>query len=177
DDAEIAGFAALLGGAGAETVTKLVGNAVVLFGRHPDQWNRVVDDPSAIPAAVSEILRYWPPSQYQGRFALRDTELHGTTLTAGRPVLLLTGAATRDERRFVDPDRFDIDRAPTVALGLGYGIHSCLGAALARLESRIAIEELARRWPRYQVDEEGLTRVQMSNVAGFKNVPVTVLPA
>lgn len=172
DDAEIAGFATLLGGAGAETVTKLVGNAFVLFGRHPDQWRQVLDDPSRIPNAVEEILRYWPPSQYQDRFSVQDSVWHGVTLPAGSPVLLLTGAATRDERAYDDPDRFDIGRVPGQALGLGLGIHSCLGAALARLESRVAIEEMGQRWPGFAVDEAGLRRVQMSNVAGYSNVPV-----
>jgi cytochrome P450 len=89
-------------------------------------------------------------------------------------VLLLTGAATRDEREFDSPDRFDIDRRQSVNIGFGHGIHSCLGAALARMESRIAIEEWGRRWPRWQVDEAGLDRVHMTNVAGFAKVPVTV---
>ncbi|HZT67835.1 MAG TPA: cytochrome P450 [Acidimicrobiales bacterium] len=173
DDAEIAGFAALLGGAGAETVTKLVGNAVVLFDRHPDQWQLVGDDPGRIPQAVEELLRYWPPSQYQGRFSQRDAHLHGQTIPAGHPVLLITGAATRDERAFADPDRFDVTRRPGLAIGFGHGVHSCLGAALARLESRVALEELGRRWPRYRVDVNGLRRVQMANVAGYSNVPVT----
>ncbi|MDQ6698434.1 MAG: cytochrome P450, partial [Actinomycetota bacterium] len=170
DDAEIAGFGTLIGGAGAETVTKLVGNAVVLFGRHPDQWRMVLDDPGVIPQAVEEILRYQPPSQYQGRFAPHDVTLHGVTIPGGTPVILLTGAATRDERAFDDPDRFDITRTPVLSLGFGYGIHSCLGAALARMESRVAIEELRRRFPRYDVCEDGLERVQMSNVAGYCRV-------
>jgi len=175
DDMEIAGFATLLGGAGAETVTKLVGNAVVLFARHPEQWRKVLDDPGKVPAAVEEILRYWPPSQYQGRFSVRPSEVGGTTIPAGYPVLLITGAATRDERFFDAPDAFDIDRPPSLALGFGYGIHSCLGAALARVESRVALAELARRWPRYEIDEGGLRRVTMSNVAGYSNVPVHVI--
>ena len=175
DDAEIAGFASLLGGAGAETVTKLVGNAVVLFHRHPDQWQRVVDDPGLIPQAVEEILRLLPPSQYQGRFSVQDRTFEGGTIPAGYPVLLLTGAATRDPRAFDRPDDFDIDRPPSVAIGLGHGVHSCLGAALARMESRIAIEELAKRFRRLEVDESGLRRVHMSNVAGYANVPVTAI--
>jgi cytochrome P450 len=175
DDAEIAGFASLLGGAGAETVTKLVGNAVVLFSRHPDQWQRVLDDPTVIPSAVEEILRLLPPSQYQGRFSVEDRAFDGGTIPAGHPVLLLTGAATRDPRAFDRPDDFDIDRPPSVAIGLGHGIHSCLGAALARMESRIAIEELAKRFRRLEVDEDGLRRVHMSNVAGYSNVPVTAV--
>lgn len=175
DDEEIAGFAGLLGGAGAETVTKLVGNAAVLFHRHPDQWQRILDDPAAIPAAVEEILRLLPPSQYQGRYCVEDRTFEGGTIPAGNPVLLVTGAATRDPRAFDRPDEFDIDRLPSVSLGFGHGVHSCLGAALARMESRIALEELARRWRRLEVDESGLRRVHMSNVAGYANVPVAAI--
>jgi cytochrome P450 len=172
DDNEIAGFAVLLGGAGAETVTKLVGNAAVLFARHPGAWQKVVDDPAAIPPAVEEILRYWPPSQYQGRYSVRESTYSGVTVPAGHPTLLVTGSANRDERFYDRPDSFDIERQPGLALGFGYGVHSCLGAALARMESRVAIEELARRWPRYEVDEAGCRRVHMSNVAGFSSVPI-----
>ncbi len=172
DDDEIAGFVALLGGAGAETVTKLVGNAVVLFARNPDEWRMVVEDPSKTPAAVEEVLRFWPPSQYQGRFSNDECELAGTTVPAGYPVLLVTGSATRDERFFDEPDRFDIGRPPSLSLGFGYGVHSCLGAALARMESRIAIDELARRWPDYEIDEAACGRVQMANVAGYESVPL-----
>jgi cytochrome P450 len=172
DDDEIAGFATLLGGAGAETVTKLVGNAVWLFHHNPDQWRRVLDDPTVIPRAVEEILRLLPPSQYQGRFSIEDREFEGGTIPAGHPVLLITGAATRDPRAFDHPDTFDIDRPQSVAIGFGHGVHSCLGAALARMESRIAIEEIAKRWRRLEVDESGLRRVHMSNVAGYSHVPV-----
>jgi cytochrome P450 len=172
DDAEITGFASLLGGAGAETVTKHVGNAVVLFWRHPDQWQRLLDDHEKIPRAVDEILRYWPPSQYQGRFCVEERELENGTVPAGFPVLLITGAATRDPRAFERPDEFDIERQPGITIGFGHGVHSCLGAALARMESRIAIEELATRWRRLEVDEAGLRRVRMANVAGYSNVPV-----
>ena len=174
DDMEVANFAMLLGGAGAETVTKLVGNAVVLFSRHPDQWEKVRTDFAKLPRAVEEILRYVPPSQYQGRFSHQTREFEGGTIPAGHPVLLITGAATRDPRAFDRADVFDVERAPNVAIGFGHGIHSCLGAALARAESRIAIEELATRWTRLEVDEPGLRRVHMSNVAGYSNVPVRV---
>jgi cytochrome P450 len=174
DDIEITGFAGLLGGAGAETVTKLVGNAVVLFARHPEQWQKILDDPEKIPRAVEEILRILPPSQYQGRFSVADREFDGVTLPAGFPVLLITGAATRDPRAFENPDDFDIERVPGISIGFGHGVHSCLGAALARMESRIAIEELARRWRRLDVDDAGLRRVHMSNVAGYSHVPVGV---
>ena len=174
DDAEIAGFGTLLAAAGSETVTKLVGNAVVLFHRHPDQWAKVLDDPAIIANAVEEILRYWAPSQYQGRFSTVDSEWHGLTIPKHKPVFLITGAANRDPRRYDNPDKFDITRDPGLAVGLGHGLHACLGAALARMESRVAIEEIARRWPAYEVDEPGLRRVQMSNVAGYSSVPITV---
>ena len=175
DDAEITGFAALLGGAGAETVTKLVGNAAVLFHRNPDQWRRIVDDRDKIPRAVEEILRYWPPSQYQGRFSHEERTFDGGTVPPGFPVLLITGAATRDPRAFEHPDEFDVERQPGITIGFGHGVHSCLGAALARMESRIALEEMLSRWQRLEVDEAGLRRVQMANVAGYSNVPVRAI--
>jgi len=174
DDIEITGFAGLLGGAGAETVTKLVGNAVVLFGRHPEQWQKILADPGKIPRAVEEILRILPPSQYQGRFSHAARDFDGVTLPAGFPVLLITGAATRDPRAFENPDDFDIERVPGISIGFGHGVHSCLGAALARMESRIALEELAKRWRSFEIDDAGLQRVHMSNVAGYSHVPVRV---
>jgi cytochrome P450 len=172
EDEEIAGFATLLGGAGAETVTKLIGNAVYLFHTFPDQYRLVKEDPATIPGAVEEILRYYPPSQYQGRFSVQESVVSGVTIPAGFPTILVTGSATRDERFFDRPDDFVIDRPPSLSIGFGYGIHSCLGAALARMESRVAIEELAKRWPEFAVDEDRLERVQMSNVAGYSHVPV-----
>jgi len=172
DDIEITGFAILLGGAGAETVTKLVGNAAVLFAQHPDQWRKILADHEKIPRAVDEILRYLPPSQYQGRYCVAERALESGKVPAGFPVLLITGAATRDPRAFERADEFDIERQPGITIGFGHGVHSCLGAALARMESRIAIEEIATRWKQLDVDEAGLRRVNMSNVAGYSNVPV-----
>lgn len=173
-DVDIAGFATLLGGAGAETVTKLVGNAVVAFADFPDQWRKLRDDRSKIPAAVEELLRYEAPSQYQIRTTTRDVTYYGSTIPEGAAVLLLTAAATRDERMFPDPDRVDIDRERKMGFNLafGYGVHSCLGAALARMESRIALDALLDVIPEYEVDRAGLRRVAMSNVAGWSNVPV-----
>ena len=177
DDAEIAGFASLLGGAGAETVTKLVGNAVVTFARNPEQWQKLLDDRSKVPAAVEELLRWEAPAQYVVRCSTRDVELHGTTIPAGKPVFLIAGSANRDERAFTAADTFDIDRDRSEAqnIGMGYGIHSCLGAALARMESAIALEKLLDFMPRYELVEDGLKRVAMTNVIGWANVPVKVL--
>ncbi|MGE2691216.1 cytochrome P450 [Mycolicibacterium pulveris] len=173
-DVDITGFATMLGGAGAETVTKLVGNAVVAFADFPDQWRKLRDDRSKIPAAVEELLRYEAPSQYQIRTATRDITYYGTTIPKDAAVLLVTGSALRDERMFDDPDRLDIDRERKMGFNLafGYGIHSCLGAALARMESRIALDALLDLIPEYEVDRDGLRRVAMSNVCGYSNVPV-----
>ena len=177
DDLEIAAFASLLGGAGAETVTKLVGNAVYMFAKNPDQWQKLQEDRSKIPAAVEELLRYEAPSQYNVRRNMTDVHLHGTTIPEGSPVFLIGGSANRDERAWTDADKFDIDRDRTEAqnLGLGYGIHSCLGAALARLESTIALDKLLDFMPRFEVDFDNCKRVQMQNVVGWKHVPVKVL--
>jgi cytochrome P450 len=177
DDIEIAAFASMLGGAGAETVTKLLGNAVVTFAEHPDQWQMLFDDRSRIPAAVEELLRWEAPAQYLVRYSMKDVELHGTTIPAGNPVLLCLGSANRDERAFTDADTFDInrDRSQAQNLGLGYGTHSCLGAALARMESTVALDKLLDHMPRYAVVQEGLRRVAMTNVIGWSNVPVRVL--
>ncbi|GAT10830.1 cytochrome P450 [Mycolicibacterium novocastrense] len=173
-DVDITGFATMLGGAGAETVTKLVGNAMVAFADFPDQWRKLRDDRSKISAAVEELLRYEAPSQYQIRTATRDVTYYGTTIPKDAAVLLVTGSALRDERMFDDPDRLDIDRDRKMGFNLafGYGVHSCLGAALARMESRIALDALLDLIPEYEVDRDGLRRVAMSNVCGYSNVPV-----
>ena len=173
-DDEIVQFATLLASAGSETVTKLVGNAIVLFFRNPSEWQKVCNEPALIPNAVEETLRYWAPSQYQGRYSLADSAWHGVTIPASQPLFLLTGSANRDEREYGNADLFDIDRKFGLTVGFGYGIHFCIGAALARLEARIAIEQWAKRWPRFRVDEAGCRRVTMSNVAGYANVPVSV---
>ena len=170
-DREVIGFASLIGSAGTETLTKLLANAAVLFHRNPDEWQKLLADPSKTPGAVEETLRYWPPSQYQGRVLTDDVTAHRVHMPKGSRVLLLTAAANRDEREYDDADRFDIDRTLHVALGFGYGLHFCLGAALARLEGRIGLEEFARCFPRYEVDEDNLRRVHMSNVHGFASVP------
>jgi len=170
-DGEIIGFCSLLGAAGNETVTKLLGGASIQLARHPEQWAALVADASLIPTAVEEALRYTSPSQYQGRVVTKDVEWYGTRVPQGSRILLLTGSANRDERVFRDPERFDIRRHPNDHLALGVGVHFCLGAALARLESRVSLEELTRHFPRFAVDEARCVRVHMSNVHGFESVP------
>lgn len=174
---EIAGFATLLGGAGAETVTKLVGNAATVFAQYPEQWQKLLDDPGKVPAAIEELLRYEAPSQYNVRRSTKAVHLHGVVIPAGKPVFLVGGSANRDPEAWTDPDIFDIDRdrAEAQNLSFGYGIHSCLGAALARMECAIALEKMLEHMPRYEVLWEGCKRVSMQNVAGWSHVPVRVL--
>ncbi len=176
DDVEIAGFCTLLGGAGAETVAKLLGTAAVVFSRHPDQWDDLRADRSKIPTAVEEVLRYEGPVQYDCRYSMKNAHLHGSTIPAGSAVMLLGASANRDERAFTDAEKFDINRDRTQAqnLAFGYGIHSCLGAALARMESAIALDYLLDFMPAFDVDIDNLQRVAMTSVAGYSNVPVRV---
>ena len=173
-DEDIATFSVLLASAGSETVTKLMGNGVMAFHNNPDQWALVLADADLIPGAIEEMLRLNPPSQYQGRFTTRDVVLDGGTIPAGSPTLLVTGAATRDPRAYDRPDVFDIQRGGATTLAFGYGAHSCLGSWLARLETRVALQQLRERWPRFDVDTDGLQRVTMSNVAGYSHIPVHV---
>ena len=172
-DDEVAAFAALLAAAGAETTAKLIGNMVVYLFRHPDARRWVFEDAAArLPDAIEEVLRYDAPSQFQGRVATRDVSLHGVAIPAGARVALVTGAACRDPREFPEPDRLDVRRKPARSLYFGYGQHVCIGKSLARLETRVALEEVARRWPEWQVDEAGLSRTYQAHVRGFQNVPL-----
>lgn len=171
---ECADFAILLIGAGTETVARLLGWAAVVLARHPDQRAELVEDPRLVPAAVEELLRYEAPSPVQGRWTTADVERHGTLIPAGSKVLLLTGSAGRDERRYPDADRFDIHRVTEHHLSFGYGIHFCLGAALARMEGRIALEETLARWPAWEVDLSASTRLHTSTVRGWTNVVIEI---
>jgi cytochrome P450 len=173
-DEDIATFAVLIAAAGSETVTKLIGNGTMAFHHNPDQWELVLADPGLIPGAIEEMLRLNPPSQYQGRFTTRDVVFDGGTIPAGSPTLLVTGAATRDPRAYEQPDVFDIRRGGATTLAFGYGAHSCLGSWLARLETRVALQQLRECWPRIDVDTGALRRVTMSNVAGYSHIPVHV---
>jgi cytochrome P450 len=160
--------------AGHETVAKLIPNGIVALAWYPDQRAELAADPSLLPDAVEEMLRWDPPSHYQGRWTTRDVELHGTTIPAEQRVVLITGAATHDERRFDDPELFDIHRHIERHVTFGFGNHLCLGAALARLETRIAFEELLARFPEYEIATAGVTRAYSSNVRGLGNLPLVV---
>jgi cytochrome P450 len=174
--AEAFDFASILIHAGTETVARLLGNAAVTLAAHPDQRAALAADPALIPGAVEELLRYEAPSPVQGRWTTAAVRLHGTEIPAGSKVLLLTASAGRDERKYPDPDRFDIHRRFDHHVSFGFGVHFCLGAALARLESRVALEELLARIPRWEVDLAGARRMHTSTVRGWASVPVAVVP-
>jgi cytochrome P450 len=163
--------------AGHETVAKLIANAVVGLAWYPAARRELVEDPSLIPNAVEEMLRWDPPSQYQGRWTTRDVELHGVTIPADSRVVLLTGSAGHDERRFAAPELFDIHRKIDRHVSFGFGIHLCLGAALARLETRIAFEEFLARFPEYTIADSGVARQYSSNVRGLQNLPIVLQTA
>jgi cytochrome P450 len=173
-DHEVVAFVGLLAAAGAETTTKLLGNCMVYLARHPDQRRRLWEDPRRIPQAVEEVLRFDAPSQFQGRVAMRDVEMHGVKIPSGARVALVTGAACRDEREFPEADRFDVDRRPARQIYFGYGNHVCIGKSLARLEARVVLEEVRARFPDYEVDESGTTHTYQAHVRGFAKVPIRV---
>jgi len=171
-DAEVIGFLFLMIIAGNETTTKLLGNALYWLWRNPSQRELVRGDPSLIANWVEETLRYDPSSQAIARTLASDYDLHGTTMRAGDRVALLIGAANRDETVFPDPDVYDLRRDTTATLAFGYGTHYCLGASLARLEGRVALEELHARLPDYEIDSTGIVRVHSVNVRGFAALPI-----
>jgi cytochrome P450 len=173
-DKEAADFAVLLISAGTETVAKLLGWASVILADHPDQRADMAADPSLNPAAVEELLRYEAPSPVQGRVLSRPVELYGATLPKSAKVLLLTGSAGRDDRVWDHPDEFDIKRKPEQHVSFGIGAHFCLGAALARMEGRIALEETLKRFPEWRVDTPNAVRLHTSTVRGYKSVPIFV---
>ncbi|HVN51344.1 MAG TPA: cytochrome P450, partial [Acidimicrobiales bacterium] len=170
---EILGYVGLLAGAGNETTTRLVGWTGKLLAEHPDQLHDLAADPSLVPNAIEELLRYEAPSPVQSRYVTKDVEHHGRTVPEGAVMVLLNGAANRDEREFPDPDRFDIHRRINHHLSFGYGIHFCLGSHLARLEGRIALEEVLRRFPKgWEVDWDNAEQAHTSTVRGWDRLPV-----
>ncbi len=172
EDNELLAFIGLLSGAGNETVARLLGWAGVLLARFPEQRALLIRDRSLIPNGVEELLRYEAPSPVQARRLTKDIELHGQTLPRGARVLLLTGSAGRDEREYPDADRFDVTRRIERHVSLGYGVHFCLGASLARLEGRVALEEVLARFPEWTVDEAASEMVHTSTVRGWAKVPI-----
>jgi cytochrome P450 len=169
---ELLGYINLLAGAGNETTTRLIGWTGKVLAEHPDQRRLLVEDRSLVPNAVEELLRFEPPSPVQARYVTRDVEHHGQRVPEGSAVLLLNASGNRDERKFSDPDRFDIRRAIDHHLAFGYGTHFCLGAALARLEGRVALDEVLARFPTWEVDWDNAVQARTSTVRGWESLPV-----
>jgi cytochrome P450 len=171
---EVVTYASMVAGAGNETATRLIGFAMQLLAQHPDQRRLLVEEPSLIPDGLEEILRLESPSPVQARYVHHEVEVHGTIVPRGSTILLLNGAANRDGRHFADPDRFDLRRDEGAHLSFGYGLHFCLGAALARLEGRVAVEEILRRWPTWEVDTTRGRMAHTASVRGWGYLPVVV---
>jgi cytochrome P450 len=172
DDIEAMGMIGLISAAGNETVARHLGWLALVYERFPEQRRKVARNPAKSADAVEELLRFEAPSPTQGRYVTRDIEKHGVRIPAGSTMALLTGSAGRDERRYEDPDRFDVDRRLDRHVTLGYGAHYCLGAALARLEGRVALEETLARFPDWEVDHGGVEFVHTNTVRGPCRVPI-----
>ena len=171
---EILTYVNVLAGAGNETTNRLIGWSGKVLGDHPDQRHELAADPSLIPNAIDEILRFEPPAPHVGRYVARDVEIDGVTVPEGSAILLLIGSGNRDERRWADADRFDIHRQVGQILSFGYGIHFCLGAALARMEGRVVLEELLARFPDWTVDMDRAHLSPTSTVRGWETLPVAL---
>ena len=169
---ELLGYIGLLAGAGNETTTRLIGWTGKVLAEHPEQREHLTKNPAKIPSAIEELLRYEAPSPDQARFVNRDVEIHGQIVPEGSTILLMNGAANRDERQFEAPDRFDIDRKADRHLSFGFGVHFCLGASLARLEGRVALEEVLKRFPTWQIDWDNAVQARTSTVRGWEKLPV-----
>jgi cytochrome P450 len=168
---EVLAYTAMISGAGNETTARLIGFMGQLLSDHPDQRRELVADPALIPGAVEETLRYEPPSPVQARYVAQDAELYGRIVPERSFMLLLNGSANRDEHQFPDPDRYDIHRRGA-HLSFGQGLHFCLGSALARLEARVAFEEVLKRWPDWEVDYANAERAHTASVRGWARLPV-----
>jgi cytochrome P450 len=171
---EILGYVGLLAGAGNETTTRLIGWMGKLLAENPGERRKVVEDRSLVPNTIEELLRIEAPSPVQSRYISRDVEHYGQKIDAGNVMVLLTAAGNHDERHFPDPDRFDIEREIDHHLSFGYGIHFCLGAALARLEGRVALDEVLDRFPEWDVDWERAEQAHTSTVRGWEKLPVLI---
>jgi cytochrome P450 len=171
---EVLTYTQVLAGAGNETTGRLIGWLGKLLGEHPDQRREVVADRSLIPNVIEEALRFEPTGPHVARYVARDVEYYGTTVPEGSAMLLLVGAANRDERRYGDPDRFDIHRDQGQHLTFGFGLHFCLGAALARLEGRVALDEVLNRFPDWELDLDDARLAPTSTVRGWDSMPAVV---
>ncbi len=169
---EVLNFINLLAAAGNETTTRLIGWTGKVLAEHPDQRREIAENRDLVPQTIEEILRYEAPSPIQARYLTKDVEHHGQTVPAGSAMLLINGSANRDDRKFSDGDRFDIHREIDHHLAFGYGLHFCLGANLARLEGRVALDEVLKRFPEWDVDWDHAEQARTSTVRGWERLPV-----
>ncbi len=167
-------FLAVVAGAGVETTGRLFGWMGKVLGENPDQLQDLAGNPSLVPNAIEELLRYEPPGPHVARWVAEDVEFHGQTVPAGSALLLMLASANRDERHVDEPDRFDIHRRPGGLLTFGRGAHFCLGAPLARLEGRVALEEVLKRFPKWEVDIDSARRSRTSTVRGWDSMPTII---
>ncbi|ONH23897.1 cytochrome P450 [Pseudofrankia asymbiotica] len=171
---EVQIFVGVIAGAGVETTGRLFGWMGKVLAEHPDQRAELVADPALIPRAVEELLRYEPPGPHVARYVTEDVEFYGQTVPAGSALLLMLSSANHDERQFLDPEQFDIHRDISQHVTFGHGVHFCLGAGLARLEGRIALEEVLKRWPDWEVDLSAARRAPTSTVRGWDSMPALI---
>jgi cytochrome P450 len=171
---EVVNFVNLLAAAGNETTTRLIGWTGKVLAEHPEDLAKVVQDRGLVPNAIEELLRFESPSPVQARYVTQDVEHLGQIVPGGSAILLLNGSANRDDRKFPDGDRFDVTRKIDHHLAFGYGLHFCLGAALARLEGRVALDEVLQRFPSWEVDWDHAKQARTSTVRGWERLPVLV---
>lgn len=171
-DIEAMSMISLISAAGNETVARHLGWVATVYADWPGERRKLVENPSLVPNAVEELLRFEAPSPTQGRYVMRDVEIHGTVVPAGSKMALLTGSAGRDERHYPDADRFDVERKLDRHVTLGYGAHYCLGAALARLEGRVGLEETLKRFPEWDVERDRVRLVETNTVRGPSSCPI-----
>jgi len=171
---EVLTYTSVLAGAGNETTGRLIGWLAKVLAEHPDQRRLVVEDRSLLPNVIEETLRFEPTGHANARSVTEDIEYYGTTMPAGSAVLLIMASANRDPRRFDEPDRYDILRKDVQHLTFGYGLHFCLGTHLARLEGRVALDELLNRWTEWDVDYSGIKLASTSTVRGWERLPIIV---
>jgi cytochrome P450 len=169
---EVLMYVSVISGAGNETTNRLIGWMGKVLAEHPDQRRELVEDRSLIANAIEELLRFEAPTPHVARYVTHDVELHDQTVPAGSAMICLTGSANRDGDKYEDPDRFDIHRDIGQHLTFGYGIHFCLGAALARMEGRVTLDEVLKRFPQWDVDLDNIRRAPTSTVRGWESLPV-----
>jgi cytochrome P450 len=171
---EILTYVTVVAGAGNETTARLIGWLVSVLAQHPDQRKELVEDRRLIPNAIEETLRFEPTGHAIARYVTADVELHGQKVPAGSAMMILVASANRDEQRWTDPDRFDIHRKISQHLTFGLGTHYCLGASLARLEGRVALEEILARFPKWEVDWDHVALSSTSTMRGWETLPIRV---